>query len=105
MYELKKNQYNGLNIFDELYDKGNWQQFFPSQSDADLFLVGRFKFFTTSKSQVDELFRSSGLMRDKWDQSVGSGFPYGMNTINYCFSKQQYSYTKSPNLQNKSIKE
>ena len=105
MYEMRKEQYHGLNIFDELYEKGNWEPFFKSQSDADLFLVGRLKFFTTSKSQVDELFRLSGLMRDKWDQSVGSGFPYGMNTINYCFNKQQYSYTQQQKSDTKGIKE
>lgn len=104
MYEIQKQKYNGMNIFDELYNKGNWEPFFKSQSDADLFLVGRLKFFTTSKSQVDELFRESALMRDKWNQSVGSGFPYGMNTINLCFKQQQYSYTTQQNT-NQSIKE
>ena len=94
MYEAKKKDYNNLNIFDELYYNGNWEVFFKSQSDADLFLVGRLAFFTTSKAQVDELFRQSGLMRDKWDKSVGSGFPYGMNTINTCFKNQKYHYTQ-----------
>lgn len=94
MYEAKKKDYNNMNIFDELYYNGNWELFFKSQSDADLFLVGRLAFFSTSKSQVDELFRQSALMRDKWDnKSVGSGFPYGMNTINTCFKNQKYHYS------------
>ena len=104
MFERKKEQYNNLNIFDELYYFGNWEPFFTSQSEADLFLTGRLKFFTTSPKQVDDLFRESALMRDKWDRSIGSGITYGMNTINYCFSKQQYSYTQTQAKQ-KGIKE
>lgn len=95
MFEIKKNQYSNLNLFDELYYNGNWSAFFSSQSEADLFLVGRLKFFTTSKTQVDTLFRESALMRPKWDQNVSSGMTYGMKTINYCFEKQKYSYTNT----------
>ncbi len=56
--------------FAALYDRGDWQgQGFSSQSEADLALCGMLAFWTGGDAgRVDSLFRSSGLMRDKWDR-------------------------------------
>lgn len=46
---------------------GQWQGHEPSQSEADLKLCNKLAFWTArDKSWMDNLFRQSGLMRDKW---------------------------------------
>lgn len=69
--------------FGSLY-AGNWQAAgFTSQSEADLSLCGMLAFWTGNDTgRIDRLFRSSGLMRDKWDKSHDSaGNTYGQMTI------------------------
>ena len=39
---------------------------YPSESEADLALCGKLHFWTGDRNRVDNLFRQSGLMRDKW---------------------------------------
>jgi putative DNA primase/helicase len=54
--------------FSRLYDLGQWQADFPSQSEADLWLLARLMFWTKGdEARVDRLFRGSKLMRDKWN--------------------------------------
>jgi primase-polymerase (primpol)-like protein len=63
---------HGLKLKD-LYE-GNWQKYFrveekKSQSEADLSFVDSLMFFCQNDTAtVDRIFRSSGLMRDKWDR-------------------------------------
>jgi putative DNA primase/helicase len=56
--------------FAALYYRGDWQgQGYPSQSEADLWLAGKLAFWTArDRSRIDSLFRSSALMREKWDR-------------------------------------
>lgn len=50
-------------------------------SAADLALVRDLAYWTNGDAaRIDKLFRSSGLMRDKWDRKTG-GSTYGANTI------------------------
>ena len=69
----------------ELFQKlwlGKWEDNYPSQSEADLALCGLLAYWTgNDKEQIDRLFRSSGLMRDKWDEKRGN-CTYGETTIN-----------------------
>ena len=66
--------------FSELYH-GNWQGFYNSQSDADIALCNHLAFWTQrNEEQIDRIFRSSGLMRGKWDEMRGS-CTYGEKTI------------------------
>lgn len=59
---------------------GDWSGY-PSQSEADLALCQLLAFWTgRDPSQMDQLFRQSGLMRDKWDRRQ-SGSTYGAITI------------------------
>lgn len=68
-------------LFDNLYS-GHWQGTFPSQSEADLAFCNQLAFWTQKNPvQMDRIFRSSGLMRDKWDKKRG-GQTYGYITIN-----------------------
>lgn len=65
-----------------LYD-GQFETYFSSQSEADSALCCLLAFWTgRDESAVDRLFRSSGLMRDKWDQRRASdGRTYGQITV------------------------
>ncbi len=54
---------------------------YPSQSEADLALIGIISFFTDNRDQIDRIFRRSKLFRPKWDQNRGST-TYGELTIN-----------------------
>lgn len=50
---------------------------YGSQSEADLALCSIFSFYTQDETQIDNLFRGSGLYRDKWERS-----DYRQDTIN-----------------------
>ena len=48
---------------------GAWEDAYPSQSEADLGLCGILAFWTgRDAQQIDRLFRTSGLVRPKWDE-------------------------------------
>jgi len=67
-------------LFNMLYF-GDWRGVYRSQSEADLALCNQLAFWTQkNEAQMDRIFRSSGLMRDKWD-SKRSGTTYGAITI------------------------
>ena len=66
--------------FKTLYD-GNWEEGYDSQSDADMALVSILAFWCGNvEEQIDRIFRTSGLMRDKWDRQTGDS-TYGQITI------------------------
>lgn len=55
---------------------------YASQSDADLALCNHLAFWTgNDEERIDQLFRQSGLMRDKWDSNARNGETYGQGTI------------------------
>jgi putative DNA primase/helicase len=57
---------------------GDWSSSYGSRSEADLALVSHLAFYTgPDEARLDTLFRSSGLMREKWDRSG-----YRNSTIN-----------------------
>ena len=67
-------------LFSMLYS-GNWQGVYTSQSEADLALCNQLAFWTQKNAdQMDRIFRSSGLMRDKWNRKIGDQ-TYGQLTI------------------------
>ncbi len=67
-------------MFSDLYD-GNWQSYFQSQSEADMSFCNMLAFWCGRDEQImDHIFRSSGLMRTKWDRKQ-SGSTYGLLTI------------------------
>ena len=66
--------------FRMLYD-GRWEEGYDSQSDADMALVSILAFWCGNvEEQIDRIFRTSGLMREKWDRRTGDS-TYGQITI------------------------
>ena len=69
--------------FVALFDRGEWEQDYESQSEADLALVGILRFWVWTiggAAAIDSYFRESRLMRDKWDERHGKQ-TYGEITI------------------------
>ena len=59
-----------------------------SQSEADFTLVLMLLYWTNKDpTQVDRLFRQSGLMRSKWDRPVKSNETYGERIIKDAWTK------------------
>lgn len=68
------------NLFNLLYS-GNWQGVYSSQSEADLALCNQLAFWTQRNTeQMDRIFRTSGLYRNKWDEKRGEK-TYGELTV------------------------
>lgn len=79
-------------VFQLLYE-GAWQGLFNSQSEADLALCGQLAFWCQKdEGQIDRIFRSSGLMRHKWDEKRGQN-TYGQITISKAVSTCDEVYT------------
>ena len=71
--------------FTMLYE-GKWEEGYDSQSDADMAFVSMLCFWCGCvEEQIDRIFRSSGLMRDKWDRMTGEA-TYGQITIRNAIS-------------------
>ena len=67
-------------LFQLLYS-GCWEGLYPSQSEADMAFCNHLAFWTQrNEVQMDRIFRSSGLYREKWDKHRGS-LTYGQITI------------------------
>lgn len=68
-------------IFSDLY-AGKWDNYYVSQSDADMSFCNMLAFWTGRDFQkMNNIFRSSGLMREKWDRKTGNS-TYGAITLN-----------------------
>ncbi len=73
------NSRNGAE-FQNLWN-GNWQGKYQSQSEADMALCSSLAFWTGADvGRIDQLFRQSGLMREKWNRQQ-AGSTYGAITI------------------------
>jgi len=89
--------------FDALY-RGDFSGY-PSQSEADQALCNMLAFYADSASQIDRIFRSSGLMRDKWDRKDGAG-TYGDRTINkalQCVTEHYSPRKEAPTVKRREI--
>lgn len=73
--ELAKKNHN----FESLYS-GDISHYENDRSRADMAFCSILAFYTKDPNQIDSIFRSSGLMREKWDRKTGSG-TYGTMTI------------------------
>lgn len=83
------NEASNSDKFKKLY-AGEWEDLYGSQSDADMALLSILAFWCgCDEEQMDRIFRTSGLMRDKWDRKQ-AGSTYGAisirNTVNTCVS-------------------
>lgn len=78
--------------FKALYN-GQWEELYDSQSDADMALVSMLAFWCGNvEEQIDCIFRSSGLMREKWERRTGDS-TYGQITIRNAVSSNSTIYT------------
>lgn len=65
---------------------GDWQQYYPSQSEADLALINIVAFYTQNREQISRIFKASPLgERDK--QTTIRGTPYIDYMINKSFDR------------------
>lgn len=81
--------------FKMLYN-GKWESYYKSQSEADMALLGMLAFWTAKDAErMDRIFRTSGLMRDKWDRKQ-SGSTYGAISIQNAIDKQDKIYEPKP---------
>ena len=72
---------------------GRWEEGYDSQSDADMALVSILAFWCGNvEEQIDRIFRTSGLMRDKWDRQTGDS-TYGQITIRNAVATNDTIYT------------
>ena len=75
---------------------GNWQAYYNSHSEADLSFCNLLAFwFGADVERMDRIFRTSGLMRPKWDERRGAK-TYGRWTLERAVSDCQEVYTPSP---------
>jgi Protein of unknown function (DUF3987) len=71
---------------------GHWQQQgYDSPSQADLALCMLLAFWTRDAAQIDRLFRTTQLMRPKWDERRGAQ-TYGARTIREALARQHEAY-------------
>lgn len=75
---------------------GNFEDY-PSQSEADQALSNILAFWTTNnQGQMDRIFRTSGLMREKWDKKhFGDGRTYGQATTEKAIANTSGTYSGS----------
>ena len=74
------NSKNGMRI--KLFMQGGWEQFYDSQSEADMAFANDLAFWTACDySMMDSIFRRSDLYREKWDRKTGDSV-YGELTLN-----------------------
>ena len=69
---------------------------YPSQSEADIALCSYLAFWLNrDPSMIDQAFRRSGLMRQKWDEThFADGQTYGKSVITKAISSCGESYTE-----------
>jgi putative DNA primase/helicase len=89
--DLARGQRRTGQKFASLYDAGDWNAHFNSQSEADSSVVFTLTFYTKDPTQLDRLFRGSKLWRPKWDQKHGEQ-TYGQMTIDKALSKVTKQY-------------
>jgi len=69
--------------FDDLYYKGDWSKYYPSQSEADFALIDILAFYSENKQQVNDLF-----LKSKLGQRPKSRAPYRIAyMLNRCFDR------------------
>ncbi|KRK97675.1 hypothetical protein FD04_GL001712 [Secundilactobacillus odoratitofui DSM 19909 = JCM 15043] len=85
----------GRGLFKSLFKDG-WQEFYPSQSEADIALANMLAFWTNKDfSLMDSIFRKSALMREKWDERHGKE-TYGAMTLNNAIQHTHETYNPHP---------
>jgi hypothetical protein len=81
--------------------RGAWNDAYPSQSEADYALCRKLAFWSgRDETQVDRLFRQSGLFRAKWDERHNaSGESYGAQTVRQACAATEKCYIPKPKIE------
>lgn len=78
---------------DKLFMYGGWEKFYPSQSEADLAFANDLAFWTGKDfHKMDEIFRNSSLIREKWNEKHGAT-TYGIATLNKAINDTVNTFT------------
>lgn len=78
--KIAGNSKNGMRF--KLFMGGGWEQFYGSQSEADMAFANDLAFWTNRDyDMMDTIFRESSLYRDKWDSKRGDLY-YSEITLN-----------------------
>ncbi|GAX07084.1 phage primase [Secundilactobacillus pentosiphilus] len=78
----------------KLFMDGGWEQFYTSQSEADLAFANDLAFWTGRDfSKMDAIYRESSLMREKWDEKHGKT-TYGVATLNKAINETHDTFTE-----------
>ena len=75
--------------------EGNWQGAFQSQSEADMEFCRKLAFWSgKNREQMERIFRSSGLYRQKWDEKHhADGATYGEETLDKAVESTEDVYS------------
>ena len=75
--------------------EGKWEGSYPSQSEADMALCMKLAFWSgKDREQMDRIFRSSGLFREKWDiKHHADGATYGEETLDRAIESTDTVYS------------
>lgn len=77
----------------KLFMDGGWEKIYPSQSEADMAFANDLAFWTAGDfEKMDEIFRLSSLMRDKYDEKRGKT-TYGIGLLNKAIADSTNHYT------------
>ena len=88
---LKAENASNGHLFRELMS-GNTAGYGGDHSKADLALCNILAFYSKDAHQIDRIFRSSGLMREKWDRKTGNS-TYGEITIQCALNRVSGQYS------------
>jgi len=77
----------------KLFMDGGWEKLYTSQSEADLAFANDLSFWTAGDfEKMDEIFRMSAMMRDKYDRKTGKT-TYGIGILNKAISESSNHYS------------
>lgn len=77
----------------KLFMDGGWEKIYSSQSEADLAFANMLAFWAAGDfTKMDEIFRASALMRDKYDQKRGKT-TYGIGLLNKAIAESNNHYS------------
>lgn len=95
LIRIAENSKNGMRF--KLFVNGGWEQFYSSQSEADMAFANDLAFWTSRDfRKMDNIFRQSSLFRDKWDSKRGES-TYGIDTLNKAISDCTNVFSPTPN--------
>src|SRR5690606_29898344 len=91
---IAENSKNGLRF--KAFMNGDWEQFYNSQSEADMAFANDLAFWTNRDfTKMDSIFRQSSLYRDKWDSKRGES-TYGAETLNKAIAECRNVFNPAP---------